>query len=181
MNSKMHIIGEYQIWRLSNIKMIDKSKQGWCRQYKNKVKRLYPITLDYSLGGYYHRESWNVHPMKVISKLFQVEAWWWRILYLSLYSKKVLFDYSLGGYSHRESWARTRRCLLASTRAWEVKKYAVEHYYSHREQVFYGCITRIFLVKIWLRYEILELHYRNETRMPWFIMKVRPWNPSCVA
>jgi hypothetical protein len=163
------------------MKMIDKSKQGWHRQYKNQVKILYPITFDYSLGGYYHRERWNTHSTKVISKLFRVEAWWWRILYFSLYSKKVLFDYSLGGYSHRERWAHTRRCLLTSIRAWEVKEYAVEHYYSHRERVFYGCITRIFLVKIWLRHEILELRYHNKTRMSWFIMKVRPRDPSCVA
>jgi hypothetical protein len=31
---------------------------------------------------------------------------------------------------------------------------------------FYGCITQIFLVKIRLRHVILELCYRNETRMP---------------
>jgi hypothetical protein len=31
---------------------------------------------------------------------------------------------------------------------------------------FYGCITRIFSVKIRLRHVILELRYRNETRMP---------------
>jgi hypothetical protein len=38
--------------------------------------------------------------------------------------------------------------------------------YSHRERVFYVCITRIFSVKIRLRHVILELRYRNETRMP---------------
>jgi hypothetical protein len=28
---------------------------------------------------------------------------------------------------------------------------------------------------------ILELRHRDKTRMPWFIMKVRPQDPSCVA
>jgi hypothetical protein len=34
--------------------------------------------------------------------------------------------------------------------------------YSHRERVFYGCITQIFSIKIRLRHVILELRYRNE-------------------
>jgi hypothetical protein len=42
----------------------------------------------------------------------------------------------------------------------------MKHRYYHRERVFYGCITQIFLVKIRLRHAILELRYRNETRMP---------------
>jgi hypothetical protein len=96
--------------------------------------------------------------------------------------KKVLFDYSLGGYSHRERWARTRRCLLMSTGARKVKEDSMKRCYSHRERFFiYGCITRIFSVKIRLRHAILELRYRNETRLPWFFMKVRPRDPSCEA
>jgi hypothetical protein len=35
--------------------------------------------------------------------------------------------------------------------------------------------------QIRLRHAILELRYRNETRMPWFITKVRPQDPSCEA
>jgi hypothetical protein len=95
--------------------------------------------------------------------------------------KKVLFDYSLGGYSHRERWARTRRCFLTSTGARKSEGICDETLLLPSGASFYGCITRIFSVKIRLRHVILELRYRNETRMPWFIMKVRPRDPSCVA
>jgi hypothetical protein len=120
-------------------------------------------------------------PDNIIIKLFQVEVWWWSTLYLSLYSKK-LFDYSLRGYSHRERWARTRQCLFANTGARKAKEYLMKRHYSHQEWVFIKSwlYNLNIFSQIRLRHVILELCYRNETRMPWFITKVRPQDPSCM-
>jgi hypothetical protein len=38
-----------------------------------------------------------------------------------------------------------------------------------------------YISQIRLRHVILELRYCNETWMPWFIRKVRPRDPTCVA
>jgi hypothetical protein len=73
---------------------------------ENSFLSLYPKIFDYSLGGYYHRESWaRTRRYYEISYYLMIKG---RTIYLSLYSKHV-FDYSLGGYSHRERWSRTRR------------------------------------------------------------------------
>jgi hypothetical protein len=113
-----------------------------------------------------------------VSQSWSISSWSMMdyAIFLSLYSKKVFFDYSLGGYSHRERWARTRRYFLVKHWSWRSAGVLFPSGASFTVEE-----TRSFSVKIWLRHEILELRYRNATRMPWLVMKVRPRDPSCVA
>jgi hypothetical protein len=132
---QMHILDEYRIWQFLN-------KGRHQRRHKVGADNAKTNWWDYTrihstiASGATTIGSAQHAPNEVIAKLFRVEVWGWSTLYLSLYSKKVLFDYSFGGYSHRERWARTRWCLLTSTGAWKAKEYEMKHWYSHREWVF---------------------------------------------
>jgi hypothetical protein len=79
--------------------------------------------------------------------------------------KQDFFDYSLGGYSRQEHRARTQQCLSTSIGAWKAEEYVMTHCYSCRERVLWLYNPNIFS-QIRLRHEILELCYRNKTRMP---------------
>jgi hypothetical protein len=116
-------------------------------------------------------EWWTRIRWQGVFKVSRIEVWW-TTLYFEPILGKVFFDYSLGGYSHRERWARTRRYFLV--------KHCAEVLLPSGAS-FMVIETQIFSVKIWLRHKILELCYRNTTRMPWPVMKVRPRDPSCVA
>jgi hypothetical protein len=96
------------------------------------------------------------------------------------------------------SWAYTRKTLLSTIASGATPIGSAErapddiYWLSIRDWRSIGVLlpsgasfmvveTRIFSVKIWLRHKILELRYRNTTRMPWLVTKVRPRDPSCVA
>jgi hypothetical protein len=115
--------------------------------------------------------SWNISKLKYFELKYDALHY-----ILSLHSEKVFFDYSLGGYSHRERWACTRWYFLVKHSSWRTAGVLLPSGAS-----FMVVKTRIFSIKIWLRHEILELHYRNATRMPCLVTKVRPQDLSCVA
>jgi hypothetical protein len=118
---------------------------------------------------------WWQDVLKSISKLRYFELKYDELYYLlSLYSKKSFFDYSLGGYSHRERWACTRRYSLVKHWSWRTAGVLLPSGASFMVEE-----TRIFSVKIWLRHEILKLRYRNATRIPWLVTKVRPRDHGC--
>jgi hypothetical protein len=122
-------------------------------------------------------------PDDIIIKLFRVEVWRWSTLYLSLYSK------------NNSSTIASGATPIGSAGRAPDDVYSRILEQGRWRKIQWNVITPIrseLFIKSWLynpnifsqirpRHAILELRYRNETRMPWFIMKVRPRDPSCEA
>jgi hypothetical protein len=104
-------------------------------------------------------------------------------IFLSLYPKN--FGHSLGGYSHRERWARTRWYLFLSTETRKMKEQSGSSITPIGSNLFINLSNSNILYSetvkqgcdIWFSSYVIA----TKTRMPWFITKVRPRDPSCVA
>jgi hypothetical protein len=95
------------------------------------------------------------------------------------------FGHSLGGYSHRECWACTWWYLFLSTEAKKVKEQSESSITPIGSDIFINLSNSNILYSetvkqgydIWSSSCIIAI----KTRMPWFITKVRPRDPSCEA
>jgi hypothetical protein len=96
-----------------------------------------------------------------------------------------IFGHSLGGYSHRERWACTRWYLFMSIEAEKMKEQSESSITPIRSDLFINLSNLNILYSktvkqgcdIWSSSCIIV----TKTWMPWFIAKVRPRDPSCVA
>jgi hypothetical protein len=104
-------------------------------------------------------------------------------IFLSLYPK--FFGHSLGGYSHRERWARTRWYLFMSTEVRKMKEQSGSSITPIGSNLFINLSNSNILysktVKQGCDIWFLSCVIATKILMPWFIMKVRPRDPSCVA
>jgi hypothetical protein len=146
---------------------------------------LYSKLFDYSPGGYYHQERWvrtrrYYHIKRGCNDYKLVQHIW-------AYTRNFLTIASgatpIGSAGHAPddiySWileqGRRKKIqeasLLPSGGSFLSIKVGKPEYFVH-----WNSQTR-------LRHMILELRYRDKTRMPWlkYITKVRPQDPSCVA
>jgi hypothetical protein len=134
-------------------------------------------------GAYNFSLKWwiSIRQEDILTKYLKVEVSrvevWWTTLYFWAYTRKKSSSTIASGATPIGSAERAPDDI-----SWQSSKIGeVQECYSHRELVLWLKETRIFSVKLWLRHKILELRYRNATRMPWLVTKVRPRDPSCVA
>jgi hypothetical protein len=135
------------------------------------------------LGLWHSKERNTLHKWKKST----IDAWRSTknilIYFLELIPKN--FGHSLGGYSHRERWACTQWYLFMSTEAKKVNEQSESSITPIGSNIFINLSNSNILypetVKqgcdIWSSSCIIA----TKTRMLWFIMKVRPQDPSCEA